>query len=338
MDNNKRSFEGAKEGRRSNARLFFLDILMRILRGKETGLIIAVLIVVIALSILSPYFLSVTNILNVLRGISVIGIIAVGSALVLISGGIDLSIGSVLALGAMLMARLMTIYHWNPWLALFGGLCIGVAVGAFNGIMVTRVKVNAFITTLGMLSIARGLTYLLSVGSNIDVGDPGVRFLGSGYISIVPMPVIQLLIIVIIGHVLLNYTILGRRILLVGGDETSAMLSGIRVDNIRLFAFTLCVGLSAYAGIVNSGNLGTASTASGQSALLDVIAAVIIGGTSLAGGEGSIVGAILGAILIGLLRNAFVLLGVSMHFQTVSLGVVIILAVVLDIYRKKRRV
>ncbi len=311
-------------------------------QSREISVLGALIVLIIIMSLASPYFLEPQNIFNVLRNMSTISIIAIGMTMVIITGGIDLSVGSVLAASAMLAARLMVQFEINPWLALLVGLAFGSLLGLVNGLIITKVQVTAFITTLGMMSVARGLTYLFASGmkgtvaSNMPMRDPGLSFLGAGYIGPVPMPVIEAFIFVVIASVFLANTVLGRQIYGVGSNEQAARLSGVDIDRVRLFCYTLTGLLAAYAGIMTAGLLSTAATNAGTGTELDVIAAAVIGGASLAGGEGTIYGAVIGAAIMAVIRNAFVLLGLPIYLQTVTIGVVIVLAVALDRFRLGR--
>jgi ribose transport system permease protein len=287
------------------------------------------------LSFASPYFFTLRNIFNVLQGMSTIGIMAIGATMVLVAGGLDLSVGSVMAVGAVLTARLMTYDGINPWLSAAAGFGGGLTFGLVNGLLSTRARIVPFIATLGTLSIGRGLAYLLATGqagvaSNVPMRDPGVGFLGAGYIGAVPMPVIIMLTLGVVSALFLANTVLGRQIYAVGSNLRAARLCGIGVDRVQCCTYVIAGGLSALAGIVSTGLLSTASTNLGQGVELDVIAAAVIGGTSLSGGEGSVVGTLLGAAIMAVVRNAFVLLGMPLHFQTMIIGLVILLAVGLD--------
>jgi ribose transport system permease protein len=307
---------------------------------REAGVLVALLVLCVALSLASPYFFTLRNVFNVLQGMSTIGIMAVGTTIVLIAGGLDLSVGSVLAVGAVVTARLMTYSGWNPWLAVAMGLGAGAALGFANGVLITKARIVPFIATLGTLSIARGLAFLLatagagSVASNVPMRDPGVAFLGAGYIGPVPVPVILMLLFVGVAAVLLSRTVLGRQIYAVGSNPRAARLSGVSVERVQLVTYVVAGVLSALAGVITTGLLSTASTNLGQGVELDVIAAAVIGGTSLVGGEGTVIGTLIGAAIMAVVRNAFVLLGLPLHFQVMIIGVVILLAVGLD--RRRR--
>ncbi len=306
------------------------------LQIREVNVFIALICLVILMSVSSPYFLKPDNIFNVLRGMSTIGIMAIGQTMVIITGGIDLSVGSLMAVSSMLTARLITVHDENAFLSVLCGLSFGLLLGTISGLIITRLKINAFITTLGMLSIGRGLTYLLATGikggvaSNIPVQNASIIFLGNGYLGPVPFSVVLLLILVILAAVFLKRTVPGRYIYAVGSNERSARLSGVPVNKVRVFVYAITGFFCALAGIMVSGRLSTAATNIGIGNELDVIAAVVIGGASLQGGEGTVTGAIIGATIMAIVRNAFVLLHIPNHFQTITIGVVIILAVGLD--------
>jgi ribose transport system permease protein len=307
------------------------------------GVLLALVVLLILMRFLSPYFWKSDNIFNVLRSMSTIGILAIGQTMIIITGGIDLSVGSMLAASAMITARLMYVGFAPPWICVLIGLLFGSLLGAINGLVITRMKVTPFIATLGMLSIARGLTYLFASGlqgtvaSNVPMRDAAVNFLGKGYIGPVPFPVIEMVALVVAFSLFLRYTVLGRQIYAVGSNETAARLSGVPVNFVKLFVYTITGTLAALSGIMLAGLLATSPTNAGVGTELDVIAAVVIGGASLAGGEGTIIGSIIGAAIMAVLRNAFILLHIPIYLQTISIGVVIILAVSVDQLRRRKR-
>ncbi len=299
---------------------------------QESSIFLSLIILAIFLSLASPYFFSFENSINILRQVSVVGIIAVGMAMVIITAGIDLSVGSVLSLGGVVTALLAQVI--NPWLAVILGLCIGALAGLINGILIVKVKITPFIVTLGMMSIAKGAAYLLT-GGLVTRFYNQATFLGGGYIWRIPFSVIILISTIIIGQIITRKTVFGRNIYAVGSNEKAARLSGIKVGNVKVLVYTITGALAALAGIITAGNLTVADTASGSGTELDVIAAVVIGGTSMTGGKGTIVGVLLGSILMGMIRNGFVLLGVSAYWQVVTIGIIIILAVTVDSLRNK---
>jgi ribose transport system permease protein len=309
---------------------------------RESGVFVALIILCIFMAFASPYFLKTENIFNVLRSMSTIGIMAIGMTMVIVSGGIDLSVGSVSAVAAMVTARQMSYAGWSPWIAFLTGIIVGLLCGVVNGLVITRLKVPPFIATLGMYSVARGLTFAASwglqgaVASNIPMRNAQVNFLGGGYIGKVPFPVIEMALLVVVSTWFLGQTVLGRQIYALGSNESAARLSGVRIGQVRMFVYTITGGLAALAGIMSAGLLSTAATNLGTGTELDVIAAAVIGGASLAGGEGTILGAIIGAAIMAVIRNAFVLLKMPIYMQSITIGMVIVLAVVLDQLRKRR--
>ena len=317
-----------------------VPLVRRLLANREAGVLLALIVLVAVMSLASPYFLKPLNLFNVMRGMSTIGIMCIGVAMVIITGGIDLSVGSLLAITGMFTARLMFSGVY-PWVCVALGFALGFLLGALNGFVITKVKVTAFITTLGMMSIGRGLTYLLATGvqgtvaSNIPMRDAAVNFIGGGYLGPVPFPVVEMIVLVVVFSWFLGNTVLGRQIYAVGSNDEAARLSGVNVDRVKFFTYTATGVLCALAGIMSGGLLATAATNAGTGNELDVIAAVVIGGASLSGGVGTIIGAIFGAAIMAVLRNAFVLLHLPAFLQTVSIGVVIILAVASDNLRRK---
>jgi ribose transport system permease protein len=318
------------------------SIWQKYLRIREVNVFMALIVLIIIMSAASPYFLKQDNIFNVLRGMSTIGIMALGQTMVIITGGIDLSVGSLLAVSSMLTARLITVHDQSAFIAVLTGLFFGLFLGTINGLIITRFKINAFITTLGMLSIGRGLTYLLatgvkgSVASNIPMQNDFIVFLGNGYLGPVPFSVVLLLILLLLASLFLRHTVPGRYIYAVGSNERSARLSGVPVNKVRVFVYAISGFFCALAGIILTGRLSTAATNIGLGNELDVIAAVVIGGASLQGGEGTVTGAIIGATIMAIVRNAFVLLHIPNHFQTITIGIVIILAVGFDQLLKRK--
>lgn len=317
---------------------------------REFGVLIALIILCAFMTNQSDAFLTELNIFNVLRGMSTIGIMAIGMTMVIVTAGIDLSVGSILAASAMISARFIYQETMAPWPAFFAGIAFGSLLGLVNGLIITKIKVNPFITTLGMLSAARGLTYLFSsnlqgtVASNIPMRDEQVAFLGNGYVLEgfwflergIPFPVIIMFTLVILFSLFLRFTVLGRQIYAVGSNEAAARLSGVPVDRVKIFVYTTTGALCALSGIMTAGLLRTSATNAGVGLELQVIAAVVIGGASLMGGEGTILGAIIGAAIIAIVRNAFVLLQIPNYSQQITIGVVIVAAVAIDQLRRPR--
>ena len=301
---------------------------------------IALLLLCVALSLLSNKFLTIENGWNVLRQISVNVCISVGMTLVVLTAGIDLSVGSVLALSGAVAAGLLKSGIAWPAHDLFIGftllgtivsaLFVGSALGFFNGWMITKFKVPPFVATLAMLTIARGLTMLWTKGYPISSLGPKFDYIGSGWLLGIPVLVWISAITVALAVLLVKKTPFGRYIYAIGGNEQAARLSGIHINRVKIIVYTIGGILAAVGGIMVTSRLDSAQPNAGSSYELDSIAAVVIGGTSLSGGRGTIMGTVLGAIIIGVLNNGLVLLDVSPFWQQVIKGFVILLSVIVD--------
>jgi len=307
--------------------------------------IIALLIMCVALGFLSDRFLTADNAWNVMRQISVNVIISVGMTIVILTGGIDLSVGSILALCGAVVASMLKFETGIEGLnihigftlfgSIVGGVLIGTLLGWFNGFTITRFKVPPFVATLAMLTIARGLTMLWTKGFPISGLGDDMAYIGTGWFLGIPMPVWISAFVVLIAVVVTNRTKLGRYIYAIGGNEKAAELSGVKINNIKLIVYSIAGSLAALGGILVTSRLDSAQPNAGMGFELDSIAAVVIGGTSLSGGKGTIMGTVQGALIIGILNNGLVLLNVSPFWQQVIKGVVILLAVVIDKFNKK---
>lgn len=302
--------------------------------------LIALLLLCTVIGLLSDNFFTVANGWNVMRQISVNICISVGMTLVILTGGIDLSVGSVLAFSGAVTAGLLTAGIELPAMDLYigftllGGILAGIGtgslLGAFNGWTITRFKVPPFVATLAMLTIARGLTMLWTNGFPISgLGENFVQ-IGTGWFLGIPIPVWISAIVVLVFTLITNKTRLGRYIYAIGGNESAARLSGINIKKVKITVYSLAGALAAVGGLIVTARLNSAQPNAGFSYELDAIAAVVIGGTSLSGGKGTILGTVLGAVIIGVLNNGLVLLDVSPFWQQVVKGVVILLAVIID--------
>jgi ribose transport system permease protein len=295
------------------------------------GALIGLLAIILALSFLSPSFLSLSNLLNVLRQVSINALIAFGMTFVILTGGIDLSVGSILALSSAIVAQLLASgMGFIPVLLI--GLLIGALLGLFNGLVITQGKVAPFIVTLATMTVYRGLTLVFTDGRPITGmgNDLAFQLFGRGYFFGIPVPVITMLITFFLLYFLLRKTTFGRKTYAIGGNEEAAILAGIRVSRVKWLIYTLAGLLSALAGVILTSRLNSAEPTAGTSYELDAIAAVVLGGTSLSGGKGSIVGTLIGALIIGTLNNGLNLLGVSSFYQLVVKGLVILIAILLD--------
>lgn len=300
---------------------------------RRYGIVIAFFLVVIALSIMSPVFLRWNNILNVIRQSSIIGIMAVGVTFVILTGGIDLSVGSVLAAAGMIAAGSMQNGMGTTG-AIFIGLGIGLACGLFNGFLVTVGKITPFVVTLGMMSIGRGITLIYSQGHPISGFSPSFRFIGGGVLFGVPFPIILFFLSVILAWFVLTQTRVGRYTYAVGGNEETVKLSGINSNKIKMMVYAISGLASGISALILTSRLNSAGPTAGIAYELDVIASVVIGGTSLNGGRGSVWGTLIGALLIAIINNGMNLLGISPYYQQLVKGLIIIGAVLVDRLRE----
>jgi inositol transport system permease protein len=294
------------------------------------GLAIALLFVGTVLTLTSPQFLTVPNLINVLRQISINGILAIGVTFVLLSGGVDLSLGSVLALAGVLAASCAQPGEHLWFVPVAVGIGAGALCGALNGSVIAVARVPSFIVTLGMMTLARGLALVASGGKPVSSLSAEFRFLGGGDVGGVPVPVVLLVGAALLAHLFLRHLRLGRHLYAVGGNELAAHASGIRVAAVKWFAYLICGATAGLAGVVLAARVTTGQPNAGLGYELDAIAAVVIGGTSLSGGVGGVGGTLLGALLMGVINNGLDLLNVSSYYQQIVKGLIIIAAVWLD--------
>ena len=300
----------------------------------KLGPLLALIVLVIFVTFLNPSFISATNLLNLLRQVSTNALIAFGMTFVIITGGIDLSVGSTLALSSALTAG-MIVSGLDPLLAMIIGVGIGFVLGAVNGLLITKGKMAPFIATLATMTIFRGLTLVFTDGKPITgIGDSFIfKFMGRGYLFGIPFPVILTLVFFAILFMLLHKMTFGRKTFAIGGNEKAAYIAGIKSDRIKVLIYAISGMMASISGIIITSRLNSAQPTAGTSYEMDAIASVVLGGTSLSGGRGRIVGTLIGALIIGTLNNGLNLLGVSSFYQQVVKGIVIIIAVLID--RKK---
>nr|WP_321525678.1 ABC transporter permease [uncultured Cohaesibacter sp.] len=311
--------------------------------GQKYGILLALVLVCVVLTFANEYFLTTRNILNVLRQTSINGILAIGMTFVILTRGIDLSVGSVVALAGIVAASMATTsqaaaFMGAPYpaaIAFAVGIGVGLICGWVNGIVVARFNVPAFVTTLGMLSAARGLTLLYAGGQPVPALTDSFRFIGRDDVLGVPMPVILFALVFIISYWVLSSSRFGRRVYAVGGNPHAARVSGINVRRVIMTVYIISGGLAGLAGMILAARTGSALTQAGIAYELDAIAAVVIGGTSLLGGVGRVTGTLIGALLIAVVNNGLDLMGVESYYQQVIKGALIVAAVMLDQARQK---
>ena len=295
---------------------------------------IGLILLVVVISVLNTAFLDLSNLLNLLRQVSINGLIAFGMTFVILTGGIDLSVGSILALSSAFTAILITS-GLDPIVALIVGVLGGFLLGVFNGVLVTFGSMAPFIATLATMTIFRGLTLVITDGNPItDLGDSYLfQLFGKGYFFGIPVPAVTMIIVFIVLAIILQKTTFGRHTYAIGGNEVASKISGIKVNKVKILIYGISGLMSALAGAILTSRLNSAQPTAGTSYELDAIAAVVLGGTSLTGGKGRIVGTLIGVLIIGVLNNGLNLLGVSSFYQQVVKGIVLLIAVLID--RKK---
>ena len=308
----------------------------KIFHSREIGIFIVLVVICTLLAIAAPRFLLLSNITNVLRQMAVIAIISVGMTYVIVTGGIDLSVGSTVAFTGCITA-LMLVEGYPIVLCIIVGLLLGTLVGFVNGLLIVHVNLAPFIATLGTMGIARGLVLALTRGYPIQPFPKSFELIGRGYLWIIPIPVLIMIVIIVVGHLFLSKTRIGRYIYYIGSNEKAARLSGLSVNATLIFVYTIAGFFSGLASIVLISRLTSAQSNMGSGFELDAIAAVVIGGTTLSGGEGSVLGSLIGAALMGIIKNALILLGVNVYWQSVVIGLVIVLAVSIDAFRKNQK-
>lgn len=304
-------------------------------RLRQYGLPIVFSIICLIISFISPQFLTVSNWTIIITQVSINAILAFGVTFVIITGGIDLSLGSIVAVASVSSAMLAHPDTYPVFLPIFMGLSAGLLMGAFNGFIITKSKIAPFIVTLGTMTIGRGLALILSNGRPVSNLSDSFIFLGSGKILGIPILIIILIFMFILCSVILNKTILGRYIYALGGNEQAARASGINVSQVKMAVYSISGLLAGLAGILLTSRITTGQPNAGAGFELDAIAAVVIGGTSTTGGKGSIAGTLIGVLLIGVINNGLDLLNVTSYYQQVVMGIIIIGAVVLDSLNQK---
>lgn len=301
---------------------------------KRYGMVLILLLMVVGFTVVKPVFFRSANIINIFRQVSVIGTIAFGVTLIIITGGIDLSSGSVVALVGVITASFAAPGQ-NVFIAVLIGLLIGAACGLFNGTVLAVTGIPPFIVTLGMMTAARGAALLFTGGRPVSNLSESFLTIGSGTVGIIPVPVIIFLSMGILTHILLRKTRFGKSIYAIGGNEQAAKVCGINVKKAIIIVYGFAGLMSAVAGIILTARVSSGNPTAGLSYELDAIASAVIGGTSLTGGVGYISGTIIGALIIGVLNNGLTLVGVSPDWQQIIKAIIIVGAVVLDSYRQK---
>lgn len=294
------------------------------------GILIVLGVMIAIMSFLSPRFLTVSNFFNISRQISVMAIVAVGMTFVILSAGIDLSVGSIVALTGIMVSFFIQRMDLPIFIAVMGGLAVGLAVGLGNGILIAKVRIPFFIVTLATMVIGRGLCFIITGGFPISQLGTGFQQIGRGYVGFLPVPVIIMFMIYAFAYLVLQHTSFGRYVYAIGGNEEAARLIGLPVDRIKIFIYGICGLTSGIAALILTSRMNSGDPNMGTGMELDAIAAAVIGGTSITGGKGWIWGTLIGAYIMGILNNGLNMLDVSAYYQMAIKGLVILLAVQLQ--------
>ncbi len=297
---------------------------------RKYGIIVVLVVLICAFGIGNSLFFTASNFINIIRQISILGIITIGMSFVLISGGIDLSVGSQLSFIGVVTATMLTKYNINPLFACIIGILFATLVGITNGVFIANTKVPPLVATVATQQILLGLGYVISGGKPIYGLTPSVKFIGQGYIGPIPTPIIILIIIIIIGSFILNKTYLGRYFYAVGSNDEAARLSGIDVIFVRVIAYAMCGLLCGIAAIIMMSRINSGSPTVGGTISMDVLTAAVIGGVSINGGEGKVFGAMIGVLVIGVLSNGLIIMNISEYYQMIIKGIVLACAIAFD--------
>ena len=301
------------------------------------GILIGLVLLCIVITFINPNFISSNNILNVLRQTSTNLYLALAMTMIIILGGIDLSVGSIIAVSGVVTTGLIALFDVSVLWAVVLGLVVGMIFGMINGYVAATTVIPPFIITLATMNIARGAAYVITDGKPVRVMSDSFNFIGSGYLfGVIPLPVLYSVILVIICYLIMNKTRLGRHMYAVGGNPEAAKFSGINIKKVKFFAYTFSGLMAAFAGVVLASRMFSGQPTAGDAAELDAIAAVVLGGTSMTGGYGRIGGTVIGALIIGVLSNGLNLMGVSSFWQYIVKGIVILAAVYADVIKRRK--
>jgi ribose transport system permease protein len=311
-------------------------VVQRVTRIREASLILFILVAALVLTLINPYFLTTENFLVILSGLAMDAVIAVGMTMALISGGFDLSVGSVFACSGVVVATLINA-GFPVLVSVLIALLVGVAWGTVSGTLITKIGVNPLISTLGVMGMARGVVYVITSGRVISNLPQSFKMWGQGEVLGVAKLIWVAVIVVLIGDFLTRRSKVLRQLFYVGGSEKAARLSGININRVKMGVYMLTGLLCGIAGVLETARFGSASSLAGQGKELTAISACVIGGASLAGGEGSVIGSFLGLILLGLVRDGLVLNDVSVYWQGLIQAIILVLAVAFDVWTRRRR-
>ncbi|MCG8685426.1 MAG: ABC transporter permease, partial [Desulfobacterales bacterium] len=304
---------------------------------RKYGIVLILIAIMLVFAVVSPVFLTLNNIMNIIRQVSMLGIVAAGMTCVIIAGGIDLSVGSQISVIGVVVALLTTDFGLSPVAAALIGLALTTGIGFFNGVVITKTGIAPLIATLAMLTVLQGVAYLACGGLPIYGLPPAFSKVAQSYLWFIPVPVVIMTVIVLATGFFLRRTYAGRYVYAVGSNEEATRLSGINVDSIRILVYTLCGFLTGIAGIILLGRVNSGQPITGRGYELDVLSAIVLGGVSINGGKGGMFAAIVGVLIIGVLNNGLIIAGVNEYYQLVIKGLVLLAAVVADSLQLRRR-
>jgi Ribose/xylose/arabinose/galactoside ABC-type transport systems, permease components len=303
---------------------------------KKYAMVLVLILLIALFTIGNPLFFSIGNFINVFRQVSMLAIVAIGMTFVLISGGIDLAVGSQLSFIGVLIATLVSVLGINPFIACLIGIAATTFIGMINGIIISKTKVPPLIVTLAMMQILQGLGFIISRGVPVYGLPESLKFLGQGYLGPVPVPIIIMVIIMLAGAFILNKTYIGRYFYATGSNEEAARLSGLSVTRIKITAYMSSGFFSGIAGIIMMGRINSGNPTAGRSFEMDVLTAAVLGGVSVLGGEGKVFGAFIGVLIIGVLSNGLIIMGINEYYQLMIKGLVLLFAVIFDSLNNKK--
>lgn len=301
---------------------------------RESGVVMALVLLFLVFALTSDIFITSRNLLNITRQVSVNALIAIGMTFVIITGGIDLSVGSVIAFAGIIASSMIVEMNLPIWLAVLAGVLVGTVTGLVNGLLITFLNMPAFVTTMGTMTMLRGLGYIYTQGYPIYNLPKAFKLIGQGHVGSIPIPTIILAVVALIAYMILRRTVFGRHIYALGGNMEASRLMGIHVKTVQLLTYVICGTITGIAAIVSTARLGSGMPTIGTGYESDAIAASVIGGAAMAGGSGTIPGTILGALLLGVLSNGLSLLNVDSYVMQVISGAVVIVAVLIDEMRR----
>jgi len=313
------------------------NLFKKITDAQEFAVFTALIALCILISVINKGFYSFDNLMNILRTTSYVVIVAIANTFVFIMAGLDLSVGSVIGLGGLLAAYFMKFYNMPVWFSIILGIIPGLLVGIFNGYCIVKLKIPSMIATLGSMYMARGVVYVLTKGAPVFPLPDSFNRIGNGNIFGVPYSVLFMIVLALIGAYVLKNTTFGRYVYAIGGNQETARLSGISVDNVKMIVYMLSGISAAISGIILTSRIASAQVSLGQGWELNVIASIIIGGTSMFGGVGTITGTVIGALIMSVLQNGMVLMNVSPYWQNIVVGAIIVATVGFDQYRRNKK-